>query len=186
LGKNFVLLQVGNFQRTKGQIDSMRVLNNLAKRYSGISLILDGGGRKEDLMRLGESLGVIDKIHFLNTKNDSELAEVYAACDVFLFPAQITWGLAAIEAMAASKPVVVTSRCGASEIIQSGINGIVVDYAKTEDVAKQVESLLNDAQLRRKIGDNAYQYVKNHLSWEKYAKTMEMIFEKAVLASKQK
>jgi len=66
------------------------------------------------------------------------------------------------------------------------MNGIVVDFAKTEEAAKQVELLLNDAQLRRKIGDNAYQYVKNHLSWEKYAKTMETIFEKAVLTFKQK
>ena len=186
LGKDFVLLQVGNFQRTKGQVDSIRVLNHLSKRFSGIRLILDGAGRKEDLIQLGESFGVTDKILFLHTKDDKELTEVYAACDVFLFPAQITWGLAAVEAMAASKPVVATNKSGVSEIIQSGINGIVVDYAKTEDAAKQVESLLNDAQLRRKIGDNGFQFVKKNLSWEKYAKHVETVLEKAVLVSKQK
>jgi glycosyltransferase involved in cell wall biosynthesis len=160
------------------------VLHYLSKNYDGIKLILDGGGRREELMTLSEKLGVRDKVLFLHTNNDEELAKVYAACDVFLFPAQITWGLAAIEAMAAAKPVVVSRRCGASEIIQSGVNGMVVDHAKPKEMAKQVESLMNNAKLRKKIGENAYEYVKNHLSWEKYAKNMEAIFEQTILSSR--
>jgi glycosyltransferase involved in cell wall biosynthesis len=104
---------------------------------------------------------------------------------VFLFPAQITWGLAVIEAMAASKPVIVSNKCGASEIIQSNVNGIVVDHAKPEEITKQVELLMNNADLCKKLGEHAYEYVKSHLSWEKYARTMETIFEKALLTFRQ-
>ena len=186
LGKDFVLLQVGNFQFNKGQADSIRVLSYLSKNYDRVRLILDGGGRKEELVRLSEKLGVRDKVLFLHTNDDEELAKVYAACDVFLFPAPITWGLAVIEAMAASKPVIVSNKCGASEIIQSHVNGIVVNHAKPEETAKQVELLMNNAELRKKLGEHAYEYVKSHLSWEKYARTMETIFEKAILAFKQK
>jgi glycosyltransferase involved in cell wall biosynthesis len=131
-------------------------------------------------LTLSEKLGVRDNVLFLHTNNDEELAKVYAACDVFLFPAQITWGLAAIEAMAAAKPVIVSKKCGASEIIQTNVNGIVVDHAKPEEIAKQVELLMNNAKLRRKLGENAYEYVKSHLSWEKYARTMEKIFEQTI------
>jgi glycosyltransferase involved in cell wall biosynthesis len=88
--------------------------------------------------------------------------------------------LAVIEAMAAAKPVIVSKKCGASEIIQTNVNGIVVDHAKPEEMAKQVELLMNNAKLRKKLEENAYEYVKNHLSWEKYARKMETIFEQAI------
>ena len=173
LGNDFVLLQVGNFQLSKGQADSIKALYQLSKNYDRIKLILDGGGPKEQLVKLSEKLGVRDKVLFLHSNDDEELAKVYAACDVFLFPQQITWGLAVIEAMAASKPVIVSNKCGASEIIQSNENGLIFDQSKPEEIAEKVKLLLDNADLRKKLGEHAYEYVKNHLSWEKYARTME-------------
>jgi starch synthase len=180
LGNDFVLLQVANLVINKHQADSIRALYRLSRRYNNIKLILDGGGRREDLVKLSEELGVRDKVLFLHTNDDEELARVYAACDVFVFPAHITWGLAVIEAMAAAKPVIVSRKCGASEIIQSGVNGIVVDHAKPEEMARHVERLINDSKLRKRLGENAYEYVRNNLSWEKYARTMEKIFEQKI------
>jgi glycosyltransferase involved in cell wall biosynthesis len=103
---------------------------------------------------------------------------------VFVFPAQITWGLAVVEAMAAGKPVVVSSKCGVSEIIQTNMNGIVVEHAAPADMAKQVGLLINDPSLRQKLGENAREYVSSHLSWKKYAERMERLFEKAIEAYK--
>jgi len=71
--------------------------------------------------------------------------------------------------MAAAKPVVVSRETGASEIIQSGVNGIVVDHAKPEEMARQVELLMNNPKLRKRLGENAYRYVRRNLSWEHYA-----------------
>ena len=186
LNTDFVLLQVGNFQRSKGQADSIRTLYRLSENYDRIKLILDGGGPKEELIKLSEKLGVKDKVIFLHSNNDEELAKVYAACDVFLFPEQITWGLALIEAMAASKPVIASNKCGGSEIIQPNVNGLVFDQSKPEEIAQQVKLLMNNDDLLRKIGEQAYEYVNNHLSWEKYARTMETIFEEAIKTYKQK
>jgi glycosyltransferase involved in cell wall biosynthesis len=186
LSKDFVMLQVGNFQRSKGQADSIRTLYNLSKNHNQVKLILDGGGPKEDLVKLSKKLGVRDRVLFLHTNDDEELAEVYASCDVFLFPEQITWGLALIEAMSASKPVIVSNKCGGSEIIQHNVNGIIFDQTKPEEIAKQVEMLINDPGMSKKIGEQAYQYVKSHLSWEKYARTMETIFEESLLAFNKK
>jgi glycosyltransferase involved in cell wall biosynthesis len=172
---------VGNLELNKRQADSIRALYYLSKSYNNIKLILDGGGRREHLVKLSEKSGVRDKVLFLHTNDDEELAKVYAACDVFVFPAQITWGLAVIEAMAAAKPVIVSKKSGASEIVQSGVNGIVVDHAKPEEIAKQIELLMNNPKLRRKLGENGYEYVRNNLSWEKYAKNMESILQQTIL-----
>jgi glycosyltransferase involved in cell wall biosynthesis len=180
LGNDFVLLQVGNLELNKRQADSIVALYYLSKSYNNVKLILDGGGRREDLVKLCEELGVRDKVLFLHTNDDEELAKVYAACDVFVFPAQITWGLAVTEAMAAAKPVIVSKRAGASEIIENNVNGIVVDHAKPEKIAEQVEILMNNPKLRKKLGENAYKYVVRNFSWEKYAKNMENVFQKTI------
>jgi glycosyltransferase involved in cell wall biosynthesis len=185
LKNDFILLQVGNFQVSKGQADSIKALYQLSKNNDRIKLVLDGGGPKEQLVKLSEKLGIKNKVLFLHSNNDEELARVYAACDVFLFPQQITWGLAVIEAMAASKPVIVSNKCGASEIIQPGVNGMVFDQTKPEEIAQKAKLLLGSPDLGKKLGEGAYEYVKTHLSWEKYAKTMETVFEESILTYKQ-
>lgn len=179
LANDFALLQVGNLELNKRQADSIKTLYYLSKN-NNVKLILDGGGRREELIMLSERLGVRDNVLFLHSKSDEELAEVYAACDVFVFPAQITWGLAVIEAMSAAKPVIVSNKCGASEIVESGVNGIVVNQANPEQMTRHIERLINDSKLRERLGENAYEYVRNNLSWEKYARTMEKIFEQTI------
>ena len=135
LKNKFVLLQVGNIELNKRQIDSLKALKILSEHYDNLTLMFDGGGRTDELVKLSQKLGIQDKVVFRRSSNDEELAEVYAACDVFLFPAQITWGLAVVEAMVAAKPVIVSLKCGVSEIIQNGVNGITVEHQKPEEIA---------------------------------------------------
>jgi glycosyltransferase involved in cell wall biosynthesis len=82
--------------------------------------------------------------------------------------------------MAASKPVVVSKACGASEIIEDNVNGMIFEHAKPEQIAEKVELLINDPQLRRSIGKNAFEYVNANLSWKNYAKSMENIFQQTI------
>ena len=177
----FVLLFVGGSAYAR-RTDVVRTLAKLSRNYDNVRLIIDTPKELEELSKLSQKLGVRDKVLLLNSHSDSELAEVYAASDVFIYPSSTsTWGLVVTEAMAAAKPVIVSREVGASEIIHNGVNGIVVDKALPEDLAKQVETLINDSGLQRKIGENAYQYVKENLSWEKYAKKVESIFQESIL-----
>jgi glycosyltransferase involved in cell wall biosynthesis len=184
LENDFLLLQVGNIAADKRQSDSIVALYYLSQNYDNVKLILDGEGRRERLIALSRKLGVEDKVLFWHTCCDEELAKVYAACDVFVFPAQITWGLAVIEAMAASKPVLVSKKCGSSEIIQNGVNGIVVEDVNPKDMATHIEKLINSSELRRKIGENAYEYASKNLSWKNYAKNMDTVFQQALTNSR--
>ncbi len=177
---DFVLLQVANFGASKRQSDSIRAMYHLSKSYGNVKLVLDGSGPEEYLRKLSAKLGVAERVLFRHSKSDRELAEIYAACDVFIFPAQITWGLAVIEAMASAKPVVVTKGCGAAEIIQDKINGVLVEHANPEDIAKKVGDMISDVSLRQRLGKNAHDYVKASLSWEKYAEQMQTIFKRVL------
>jgi len=185
LENSFVLLFVG-ISRYARRTDVVRALYHLSKKYENVRLVLESAREREMLTSLSEKLGVRDKILFLYSASDRELAEVYAACDVFVYPASASpWGLVVAEAMAASKPVIVTKQVGISEVIQNGVNGIVIDRAKPKEIAKQVKMLMNDPKLRKRIGENAYEYVKNNLSWERYAKSVERVFQETISRSKR-
>lgn len=177
---DFILLFVGG-SRYARRSDVIKTLYHLSKEHDNVKLILDTARQREMLTRLSEKLRVRDKVLFLHSTSDEELAKVYAACDVFVYPSSVSpWGLVVTEAMAAAKPVIVSSEVGTSEIVQHGINGLIVDRAKPEEIAKQVEMLMDDPKLRRKLGENAYEYIKSNLSWKSYAKNVEIIFERAI------
>ncbi|MGD6852331.1 MAG: glycosyltransferase family 4 protein [Candidatus Bathyarchaeia archaeon] len=180
LENEFVLLQVANIARDKKQNDAITALHYLSKKFDNVKLILIGQGPKEELIDLSKRLGVKDKVMFLQGCSDEELADLYAACDVFVFPAEITWGLVVIEAMANSKPVVVSKRAGVSEIIRHGENGFVFDEPNPINMAGLIEKLIVNPDLGRRVGISAYGYVKDNFTWRVYAEKMEAIFEKTV------
>jgi glycosyltransferase involved in cell wall biosynthesis len=180
LEKDFLILQVGNIAPDKRQIDSLLALHLISKNYDNVKLIFVGAGPIEQLVELKQQLGIEKKVLFLQNISDSELSEVYAACDVFVFPSQITWGLAVIEAMSASKPVLVSNKSGSSEIIKHGQNGFVLEQPYPKNMALQIKNLIVNSELRYKVGENAYEFVKKNLSWEAYAKNMALVFERTL------
>jgi len=181
----FVMLFIGRsvYARRPALI---RALHILSKRHDNVRLILDTVREKDMLAKLSVELGVKDKVLFLQSTSNAELAEVYAACDTFVYPSSASpWGLVVTEAMAASKPVIVSKQVGTSEVIQHGVNGIVIDRIEPEAIAKEVEELMDDPKMRKKIGTNAYEYVKEYLSWEKYAKNVEGVFQDTLARRKK-
>jgi len=179
LDDDILLLQVGSIGDYRRQSDSVKALSYISHKFDNVKLIFVTPRKDdpiEDIIALADKLGVKDKIMFFKNVDDDTLAEIYAASDIFVFPADLSWGLVVIEAMASSKPVVVSDKVGASEIIKNGENGIIFPFGHPEEMAKEIEKLINDPGLRKSIGRNARKYVENNLSWEAYAKNMLSVF----------
>jgi glycosyltransferase involved in cell wall biosynthesis len=186
LHDSFVLLFVGGSIYAR-RSDIIRALAILTKKHEHIKLIIDTPRDREMLASLATELGLKDKVILLNSKTDQELAEVYATSDCFIYPSSASpWGLVVTEAMAAAKPVIISKQVGTSEIITNFDNGIVIDDATPERIAEQVTLLLENPKLRRKLGENAYKYVKENLSWRKYAERVEAVFVETMARPQRK
>ncbi len=186
LEKSFILLFVGGSTYAK-RSNLIRALAILSKKYSNVRLILDTYRERDFLTKLSEELGLKDKVLLLNSHSDVELAEVYAACDVFVYPSSASpWGLVVTEAMAAGKPVIISKQVGTAEIIQDYVNGIIIDKDTPEKIAEQIEILIEKPKLCKTIGENAYEYVKENLSWQNYAKNVEAVFLEEITRRKTK
>jgi len=95
-----------------------------------LKIIGDGPDRKRLEKKSNEN------IEFIGLVPDSKLKDYYAHCKAFIFPQEEDFGITAVEAMAAGRPVIAYKGGGALEIIQQGITGLFFEKQTSEDLIK--------------------------------------------------
>lgn len=111
--------------------------------------------------------------------SEKELFSAYEKADIFIFPNHNqTWGLVVFEAMLAGCVTIVSKTSGASEILNEGENSFLVDPKSPDQIAEILIKLFKTPLLLKTVSDNAISFVKNNLSWERYARETLAIFEK--------
>lgn len=140
-----VVLSVGRFIPCKGFDILMKAAAELDK---SIGVYIVGGEPTKDYLAMKNELA-LDNVHFIGFKTKSELAEYYAAADLFVLPTRgDVWGLVINEAMAYGLPVVTTDRCIAGlELVHNGGNGFIVPPDDSQAVADKINLILHDKQL---------------------------------------
>jgi glycosyltransferase involved in cell wall biosynthesis len=77
-----------------------------------------------------------------------QLGAYIQSADVFIFPTyEDTWGMSAVEAMAFGKPILCSKHSGASELVNDGGNGYLIEPKDPENIALKMESLISDPAL---------------------------------------
>jgi len=104
---------------------------------------------------LGEQLAEFGpRVEFQDPVSAAGVPDVLRQADVCVFPSQWeSFGLVALEAMAAARPVVTSNQGGMAEILQHGKLGRVVNVMRPRQLAGAIVELLNDAALRRQLGE---------------------------------
>ena len=178
LGDGPLLLQVGALLRRKNQILSIRALKTLKRDLSSIKLVLVGDGPwKPILQEETEKLGLTEAVVFIGRISEDELRSLYHACDVNLFPVvDQTWGLVPFEALAAGKISIVSKDAGAAGVIETKKIGFLSEPT-AEDLAKAVSFALENPKLVKDMVEGGQQYVKQNLTWDKYARDMYAVFK---------
>ena len=152
----FILLSVGRLRYYKGLDDLIRALPQIANaKY----VIVGDGPLYDEWKQLARSMGVADRVFFAGEVSDLELPYYYAACDLFVLPANAraeAFGTVIVEALAAGKPVVSTEvGTGTSWVNIHGQTGLVVPPQDPSALAAAINRLLNDEQLREQMGHAA-------------------------------
>jgi len=119
----------------------------------GVVLVLAGDGQlSEQLHTLAGELGIASRVRFLGKRMD--VPRLLKAVDVYVQPS--LWegfGIAALEAMAAGKPVVASNVPGLAEVI--GDAGLLFSIGNAGQLAQHISTLLGDANYRQRLGQAA-------------------------------
>lgn len=167
------LLQVGRLDPRKGIETSVRALAQLPPEAG-----LDVVGRGDDshqrhLEAVAAELGVRDRVRFA-ARPRSELAEVYAAADVVLFPPvwEEPFGLVPLEAMACATPVIATGTGGSAEFLVDGVNCQLIPPGDPDALAAAVRRLAGDPGLRARLVAGGLATAREH-DVDRYAEQLE-------------
>jgi UDP-glucose:(heptosyl)LPS alpha-1,3-glucosyltransferase len=183
IGKDEIaLMLLANEPRLKGLPALVRVANQLVGQGHGIHVWVVGGGpRKDQLAQIGR-LGLGDRIHFVGRVEDP--VPYFQSADIYVHLTRYdACSLAVLEALASGLPVITSSCNGASELIEDGVCGYVVDEgASVDEICDRIRHLLPKA-TRQSMGIRARE-AADHLSLdENYRRIIDLYHE--VLARKR-
>jgi D-inositol-3-phosphate glycosyltransferase len=131
---------------------------------------------------LCEMYGLEDLVTFLGKKSQDSLPYYYSAAEAVVVPSQYeSFGMVALEAMACGKPVVASEIGGLAYLVQDGITGFTVPVDDPYELANRLTELLQDHELRTKMGEQAVSVAKEY-AWEKIAGKLVSLYE-AVLSN---
>jgi glycosyltransferase involved in cell wall biosynthesis len=158
-----------------------------SEQYKGTDIHFVHIGSGDDLARvqnLAKELDVSDCVHFLKGFSREELADCYAHADIFAMPsAGEGFGLVYLEAMAFGKPLVAAAAGGALDLVQDGVNGLLVQPRDLASLGSALARLLEDACLRQKLGQRGAALVREKYRFESFVSNLEQIFDDCLMDS---
>jgi N-acetyl-alpha-D-glucosaminyl L-malate synthase BshA len=138
-----VVLHASNFRKLKRVTDVVRIFAELNKHVPSKLLFVGDGPERPAAESLARELGIYDETRFVGRQEQIE--EVLAISDLFVLPSDYeSFGLAALEAMAAGVPVISSNAGGLPEVNIEGETGYLADVGDIETMSKRAIELLSD------------------------------------------
>lgn len=181
--KQASILWAGRFIDWKHPEATVEIAKYLKKRGVDFTMKMIGIGPMENRinqMIQEEKLG--DNVKLLGVKTPEEVRAYMEETSIFIFTSDRNegWGAVLNEAMNSGCAVVASNKIGAVPyLIQHGWNGYVFPSKKWKQLARFVERLCSDSDLCNRIGENAYNTIKNEWNAERAAERLIRIVETA-------
>jgi UDP-glucose:(heptosyl)LPS alpha-1,3-glucosyltransferase len=182
-----VVLFVGMNFEVKGLDGIMVSVAGAKERHPGrnLRLLVVGKGNFRKYGGIARRLGIGDSVVFAGPHAEG-VERFYRASDLFMMLSKFdTFGMAALEAMAAGLPVILGAGVGAKDLLEDGRNGFIVENADDTGSAAEKVGLLLEEGLRTRMGEEAFRTAGRH-TWDAVAAEVEEIYEETMAAGRDR
>jgi glycosyltransferase involved in cell wall biosynthesis len=190
LGIDFALplvMALGKFIERKGFEYLIQAIA-LLQPDGPVQLMIGGRGPlKQKLQQQAEKLGIQQRVTFLDYIPDDELPSYYTLADVFVSPSVIDMrgdteglGMVLLEALACETPCVASKVGGIVDIIQDGVNGLLVQPGHPDQLAEKIRYLIVHDRVRQTLGFTGCEIVAAQFSWDMRASQIIKVYEMVI------
>jgi phosphatidylinositol alpha 1,6-mannosyltransferase len=142
---------VSRLVKEKNTAILVQVLQQLTARKIAFKTLIVGLGPEEDHLR-----AALPNAIFAGHLGGEDLAQAYASSDIFFFPSESeTFGNVTLEAMASGLPTVCADASGSNSLVDDKVTGYLQDAKKIEGFVQHIAELVQNASLRKAMGDAA-------------------------------
>ena len=149
-----IVTHISNFRKVKRVDDVLRVFYGIQQQLPAKLIMVGDGPEREIADQLCKDLGIKKKVLFLG--NTSDIDRILCFTDLFLLPSESeSFGLSALEAMAAGVPVVSSNAGGLSEVNEEGVSGYLCPIGDVQTMAEKAIYILSDKDRLAQFKQNA-------------------------------
>jgi glycosyltransferase involved in cell wall biosynthesis len=178
-----LVVHVANFTPKKRHEDLVRAARLVVDQEPQVSFLLVGQGPLEPEVRAQiEDLNLKNNVVFAGFRTDAP--RIIAAADVFVLPSQFEGlPIALLEAMALGRPVIASRVGGVPEVILDGVDGLLIDPLRPDQLAEKILTVIHCEDLRDKLANNAVVKVREHFGVKRMVNSTEALYT-SLLAQK--
>lgn len=179
-----IVTHISNFRKVKRIPDIIKIFYKIQEKIPAKLMMVGDGPEKSKAEQLCYELGIEDKVIFFG--NSNEIDQILSYSDLFLLPSETeSFGLAALEAMAWSVPVISSNSGGLPEVNFDGISGYLSNVGDIDDMAKNALKILSDEVILTAFKKNALITAKQ-FDIKNILPLYEELYHQALLKSKAK
>ena len=149
-----IVTHISNFRKVKRIADIVKIFAKIQEKIPAKLLMVGDGPEKEKAERLCQELGLTENVIFLG--NSNEIDRILSYSDLFLLPSETeSFGLAALEAMAWSVPVISSNSGGLPEVNIDGFSGYLSNVGNVDEMAENAIKILENDEILSQFKKNA-------------------------------
>jgi N-acetyl-alpha-D-glucosaminyl L-malate synthase BshA len=177
-----LVMHISNFRPVKRVTDVVRIFHEILRSVPSRLVFVGDGPDRPEAAHLAAELGIKDRVIFLG-KQDS-VAELLACADLFLLPsASESFGLSALEAMAAGVPVVASAAGGLLEVVENGVSGVLAPVGDVAGMAAAGVEILRNHALWERMSLDARRLATERFGVARVVPQYEAFYEKVLMPS---
>lgn len=173
---------IGRINAIKGQEVFVRAMELVMDKNPKVKALIVGGvyegqeWRLKKLKKMISSSKHNDKFIISDFRTDSE--NIHCLLDLFVLSSIMydSFPTVVLEAMASKKPIAAFESGGVVEMVEDGVNGYYAKFGDAVDLSRKIEEILNDDELRKRMGEKGYELVHSKFTSKCFSKNVQEFY----------
>ena len=189
--RNFRVLYLSNFQRTKGVLETLKAASAVYRKHQNVEFVFAGSWRddktKTDFQQFVKAHSELP-VTCMGAVTGKDKFRLLASASVFVLPTYYPneghpWVI--VEAMSYGLPIISTNHAAIPECVRDGVNGYIVNKRNAHQIAERINYLIENPLVRKQMGSESRRFYLENFTEGKMVARLSQAFRKVIFTPRR-